>query len=126
MNQVGALKPLLPVSGALEALRPVQSCIAHVGFPTSFDQFPGMFATNAEFDGEWPIDIDTLLAQDGQADYWWSAPRWLQGGDVMWMYFTRSGAASIRRLRREFKRDAGAAATAAERPAAYLRDLLDH
>lgn len=82
----------------------VQSCITSVGFPDDLDAVVGMAEKYSQ--SEWITDTDVLsnvehYFPDGT---FWTAPKWMTFGDVLFFYHTKRGALCTKRLSNEARR----------------------
>ncbi len=92
---------------------PVQSCITTVSFPSTLDEVYGMIKKHQEY----LTDMEVLLCEDVDIrGHWWSAPRWLVQGDVLFFYHAKSAQQRVKSLLKKVK----------EQGDPNLWDLLKH
>lgn len=91
--------PMLPCNAADEP-HWVQSCIMAVGFPNTPDAVLEM-AIKQSWMGHGPTDLDRLLHPELSSGSWWSAPRWISSGDIVFFYHTKRAKKQIARLLKE-------------------------
>lgn len=80
-----------------EVLNFVQSAITIIGFPQSFADNQDALG-NVE---EWLADLDALFG-DSTSDHrdpiFWTAPRWMMQGDILFFYLTKSSEHNLKKL----------------------------
>lgn len=83
----------------------VQSCITSVGFPDTLEGVELMSSKYSET--EWISDTDVLMDVHKYFEdaVYWTAPRWMTFGDVLFFYHTKRGALCAKRLFNEAKRE---------------------
>lgn len=79
----------------------VQSCITAVGFPNTLGELEDMILDNQELGSGIETDIDTLLNFCPSHHTFWTAPRWITSGDILFFYHTRTGGEKALRLARQ-------------------------
>jgi hypothetical protein len=75
----------------------VQSCITNVSFPTTLDGVRSLVGKNCD-DANALTDLDVLLSPRLTHELFWTAPRWMTTGDVLFFYHAVSATTRIRRL----------------------------
>lgn len=68
--------------------RYVQSCITTVSFPETIDGVLNMVKENS-FIANWSTDLDVLLNSKRKESLFWTAPKWLTEGDIIFFYNTK-------------------------------------
>lgn len=82
----------------------VQACITNVSFPTTLDDVQGMVEKNCYLrDGA--TDLDTLLEFDPHIGGYFTAPRWLTQGDILFFYHAVSAKQRIANLLKKAKQE---------------------
>jgi hypothetical protein len=97
------LRNIFKRTDSLAAMRPVQSCITTISFPNTIEALRAMVVSNQPL-GAGATDLETLLNFKPNHGAWWTTPRWITTGDVLWFYHTLSAKAKIARLRKQIKR----------------------
>ena len=77
--------------------RYVQSYICSVTFPETLEGVLDMVARNKS-KADWATDIDTLLNFQTAHSIFWTAPRWITEGDVVFFYHTKRALQRTERL----------------------------
>jgi hypothetical protein len=100
----------------------VQACITNISFPADLDGVRAMGDKWHEHD--WMTDLDMLIkfsiqspATSDRSPIYWSAPKWLTQGDVLFFYHAVSAQPRIARLLKEAKQTS---------PRGKLARLLEH
>lgn len=75
----------------------VQSCITTVSFPETLDGVLNMLKINAPV-ARWSTDLDILLNPESPMPVFWTAPKWLTAGDVIFFYHAKRAKARTRRV----------------------------
>lgn len=84
--------------------RYVQSYICSVTFPDTLEDVLNMVAGN-KFKAAWATDIDTLLNFQATDSIFWTAPKWITEGDIVFFYHTKRALRRTERLLAEAKAD---------------------
>jgi hypothetical protein len=82
--------------------RYVQACITAVSFPDTLDELRNRITINRRIPGAL-TDIDSLERFRRSDDTWWTAPRWITKGDILFFYHTASARANVASLRRQLQ-----------------------
>ncbi len=75
-------------SKSKKSIKYIQSCITSVSFPETIDDVLNMVKGN-EHIAKWSTDLDVLLNVSSGNTIFWTAPKWLTEGDVMFFYHTK-------------------------------------
>jgi hypothetical protein len=78
---------------------PVQACITNVSFPKDLEALYGMLEKNRSIAG----DLDFFLNFTPGDTLYWTAPKWLTEGDILFFYHAATATQRISRLRRKAK-----------------------
>jgi hypothetical protein len=81
----------------------VQAAITSNSFPSSLEGVWDMIDKH----GDWLSDLDVLLASvewDEGEVMWWTAPRWMTQGDILFFYHTMSAKTKVTRLLNDVER----------------------
>jgi len=79
----------------------VQSCITTISFPETIDEVLDMVNKHQQ----WIADIDTLFIDEPNDENFWSSPKWLTQGDIIFFYYTKSSKQRITKLLQQAKLD---------------------
>jgi len=77
----------------------VQSCITTISFPETIDAVVDMVNKHQQ----WIADIDTLFIDEPNEENFWSSPKWLTQGDIIFFYYTKSSKQRITKLLHQAK-----------------------
>lgn len=71
-----------------KSVRHIQSCIVSVSFPETLDGVLNMVKGNKSV-AKWATDLDMLLNFRLEDEVFWTAPKWLTQGDLIFFYQTK-------------------------------------
>lgn len=87
---------------SMKRVRYIQSCITTVSFPEKLDGVLNMVREN-RFIANWSTDLDVLLNSKREEPLFWTAPKWLTEGDIIFFYNTKRAKILTARLLEEAK-----------------------
>lgn len=80
-----------------KSIKHIQSCIVSVSFPETLDGVLNMVKGNRSI-AKWATDLNTLLNFRPEDEVFWTAPKWLTEGDIIFFYQTKRAKARIAKL----------------------------
>lgn len=80
----------------------VQSCITTISFPNTIDEVRNMVKKNQHF-SDWTAYIDLLVNFQPNRNIVWTSPKWLNQGDIIFFYYTKSSKQRITKLLQQAK-----------------------
>lgn len=80
-----------------------QACVTSIGFPDTIDEVLEMLNRNASAGTE-ITDIDSVLRFRSGDETFWTAPKWLTKGDILFFYHTKRGGLNASKLLNDARR----------------------
>ena len=81
----------------MKSINYIQSCIVSVSFPETLDGVLTMVEGNKSI-ARWSTDLELLLNFKTNNPVFWTAPKWLTEGDIIFFYHTKRAKARIVKL----------------------------
>ena len=89
----------------------VQSCITNISFPQDLENLGNLIRKNFEYPIEYLTDLDVLFQFEDLYNigvlgevYYWTAPRWMTTGDILFFYHASTAKQKTRKLLKEAKK----------------------
>jgi hypothetical protein len=82
----------------------VQSCITTISFPETLEAVQDMVQKNQDMGG-WLTDMDTLLSFQRNDIIYWTAPKWMTQGDILFFYYAKKARVRVVALYRQTFQD---------------------
>jgi hypothetical protein len=80
-----------------KSIKYIQSCLVSVSFPETLDGVLNMVKGN-KFIADWSTDLELLLNFKNGDPVFWTAPKWMTEGDIIFFYHTKRAKTRTARL----------------------------